>query len=190
MSLAWALTLPVMFAQLFLIQCSMVLGNVRSRILISSCYVMFSVSVEIHHPPTANTFHFRELPWLLRSIVSRIVWQVCPSASIQRWWYRQRVPWPRSFGLAFQSVYPLVSGLRCGAAGPRIRQRAACSWASLSSWVVIRDQLRYVAVNLVGRCNFLIHALDSFHKPVTKYMPSPYGENLLMGDSMKGILKV
>ena len=60
-SLAWAITLPVTFAQLFFIECSMVLAKVKPGIFISAGHGMISVSVDVFQPPTASSFDFRVL---------------------------------------------------------------------------------------------------------------------------------
>jgi len=57
-SLAWALTLPVTFAQVLFIGCSMVLVKVTPRIFTSVWSGMSRVSVVVLHPPTANVFDF------------------------------------------------------------------------------------------------------------------------------------
>jgi hypothetical protein len=42
-----------------------------------------------------------------------------------------------------------------------------------------------MAVNLDEGCGFLIHALDSSHKPATKSIASQDDETILMGDSIE-----
>jgi len=47
-----------------------------------------------------------------------------------------------------------------------------------------------VAVNFDGGSGFPIHALDPFHKPVTKPIVSQDGEKILVGDSIESLLKI